>query len=361
MSDPFSTPAKELPRDQWGRPLITPPEGGTPVAYTRVTTFVGPLEDTYHLGQWSQRMVAVGMTKRPDLQLAVSAIEDINEKYSKQKLNRITKDAREAAGAGAKALTGTAMHTYSERIDACDTQEAKDAVIETAPAPYRDDLRAYVKITRYFEVVDMEGFCVVDHLRTGGSYDRILRVTAEGLAQYEADYGTPMRYPSRVDGEDGALVQAGDTFIGDVKTGHVDMGAGKIAMQMGVYSRAKKYDHTDGSRTDLPGDPRQDWGIVIHLPAGEGYAELLWFDIDAGYDAAERLAHEVHQWRKRKDISYSFARVNEAKPKGPSVTEQIGAATSYDALVEIHRANALTWTPGLTQLAKARKEELEKA
>jgi hypothetical protein len=68
-TDLFSTVENELPRDRWGRPLITPPTGGEPRAYTRVTTLAGSVEDTYHLGQWQQRMVAVGMARRPDLVL----------------------------------------------------------------------------------------------------------------------------------------------------------------------------------------------------------------------------------------------------------------------------------------------------
>ena len=61
----FSAPTvvSELPRDRWGRPLITPPDGTTPVPYTRVTTFAKAVEDTYHLGRWAERMVALGMAK----------------------------------------------------------------------------------------------------------------------------------------------------------------------------------------------------------------------------------------------------------------------------------------------------------
>lgn len=346
MPDPFKAPAPELPRDQWGRPLITPPEGGEAVAYQRVTTFVGPLEDTYQLNQWSTRMALVGLMKRADLQLAVLAIPDPNEKYAKRKLNNIARDARDAAGAGRKALTGTAMHTFSERHD-----KGED-VMSQVPEAYRADLTAYAEVMRYFEVLDLEGFVVVDHLRTGGSYDRILRVTEEGLRQYEEDTGHPMTYP------DGTRVQPGDTFIGDVKTGRLDFGFNKIAMQLGVYSRGKKYDHTTGTRTDLPGNPRQDWGIVIHLPAGEGRAELVWANIAAGYDAAERLAHEVHKWRKRDDLATTFRTVDYGVERGPSPVQLINEATTYDELLAIHRDHMLSWTPGLTTLAKARMAEL---
>src|SRR5689334_2925212 len=72
MSD-FTTPAPQVPRDRWQRPLVVPPKGGKPVAYTRCTTFVGCLEDTFNLSRWQQRMVALGLNDRPDLLLAVAA------------------------------------------------------------------------------------------------------------------------------------------------------------------------------------------------------------------------------------------------------------------------------------------------
>ena len=87
MSSPFKTVSSELPRDRWGRPLITPPEGGDPVAYQRVTTFVGALEDTYHLGQWQIRMAVLGTARRRDIQVAAAAITDPKDRYQKRTLN----------------------------------------------------------------------------------------------------------------------------------------------------------------------------------------------------------------------------------------------------------------------------------
>jgi hypothetical protein len=130
-------------------------------------------------------------------------------------------------------------------------------------------------------------------------------------------------------------------------------------MQLGVYSRGKKYDHTTGARTDLPGNPRHDWGIVIHLPAGEGRADLVWANIDAGYDAAERLAAEVHKWRKRDDLATIFDSADHGVERGPSPVQLINEATTYEQLVAIHREHALAWTPGLTTLVKSRMSELK--
>ncbi|MFC0623816.1 hypothetical protein [Kribbella deserti] len=344
-TDPFSTVSSELPRDQWGRPLITPPEGGEPVAYQRVTTFVGALEDTYHLNLWSQRMVVLGMAARRDLQLAALAISDPNDRYAKRNLNDIAKQAKDAAAGSAKATIGTALHSYTERID-------KGEPLGNVPEEYVPDLNAYRAITEGLESVGIEGFCVNDGLRVGGSYDRIYRFTQEFLAAYEARHGKRLMTP------DGDLVEPGDALIGDVKTGNIDLGMGKICMQLGTYANSEDYDHTVGRRTPLLGNPSREWGVVVHLPAGAGAARLVWADIASGWTVASTLARGVHDWRKRKDLAHDFASLTVTKAPEASLVDLIRAAPSYDALVALYAQNASSWTPGLTALASTRKKEL---
>ena len=344
-TDPFVTPSSELPRDRWGRPLITPPEGGEPEAYMRVTTFVGCLEDTYHLSLWSQRMVVLGMANRQDLRLGAAAISDPDDRNAKKTLNDIAKQAKDAAAGSAKATIGTALHSYTERID-------KGEALGNVPEEYVPDLEAYRIITRYLESAGIEGFCVNDALRVGGSYDRIYRFTAEFLDAYEAEHGSRFRYP------DGREVLPGDCVIGDVKTGNIDLGMGKICMQLGTYANSLDYDHTVGSRTPLVGNPSKDWGVVVHLPAGKGQARLVWADIASGYAVASTLARGVHDWRKRRDLAHDFAAVTVGKAPEASLVDLIKAAPSYDALLRLYEQNAMTWTPGLTSLASARRAEL---
>ena len=353
MADPFSTVATELPRDRWGRPLIAPPEGGDATAYTRVTTFVGCLEDTYHLSLWSQRMVTLGMSRRRDLVLAASAIDDPSDQYQKRKLNDIAKSAKDASAGDAAANTGTAIHSLTERVD------RGEPLSEYVPEEYLPDIQAYQDITRGLQSLAIEGFCVRDDLRVGGSYDRIYAFTEEFLDAYAAKHGGPLAYPPTGDHEYGVPVQPGDAVIGDVKTGHVDLGAGKIAMQLGVYANSQDYDHTLGTRTPLAGNPSKDWGLVIHLPAGTGTARLLWFDIRAGFETASTLAKGVQDWRKRKDLTHVFTTTTASAQAGPTVVEQIKAASSYAALQGIYAMNAAKWTPGLTALAAERRAEIE--
>ena len=246
-----------IPRDGWGRPLVIPPGGGKPIAYTRCTTYVGVLEDTYNLARWQQRMVALGLASRPDLLLAVSAHGD-----DKQQLNKICADAQEAAAAHAAATTGTALHALTERLD-------RGLPVGVIPDAYLADLAAYEKKTARFTPVEIEKFTVLDELQVGGTPDRVL--------EFE-----------------------GRRYIGDVKTGSIEYGIGKIAMQLAVYSRSSLYDHVTGNRAGLSVD--QNNAIVVHLPAGEGRCELHWVNIAAGWEAVQ-LATSVRAWRTRKGLS----------------------------------------------------------
>lgn len=247
--------APPIPRDRWHRPLVAPPEGGKPRAYTRCTTYVDCLDDKYNLQVWQQRMVALGLADRPDLLLAVSAHRD-----DKKHLNTLTEQAREAAAAGAAATTGTALHALTERLD-------RDQPLGAVPDTYRADLDAYRAATEgTVEPLLIEAFTVHDELMIGGTPDRVLR------------YG-----------------QCG--YIGDIKTGSIDYSAGKIAMQLAVYARSMPYDHVTQTRSPYPVEVNTQWGLVIHLPAGTGTCELRWIDLDAGWRGVQ-LATQVRAFRR---------------------------------------------------------------
>ena len=252
--------AVQVPRDRWQRPLVIPRDGGKPVAYTRCTTYVGCLEDTYNLARWQQRMVALGLASRPDLLLAVSAHRD-----DKTQLNRICSDAQEAAAAHAAATTGTALHALTDRLD-------RGLPLGVIPEAYQADLAAYEKETAELAPVEIEAFTVLDTLQIGGTPDRVVEFR-------------------------------GSRYIADVKTGSIQYGIGKIAMQLAVYSRSSLYDPATAERTGLGVD--QNNAIVIHLPAGEGRCELHWVNIAAGWEAVQ-LATKVRTWRARSGLSIPF-------------------------------------------------------
>ncbi len=75
----------EIDRDRYGRPLVVPPSGGKPVAYTRATTIANSLDDASALVAWKMRMAAIGLTTRPDILLSITAAQEdkmaVNSKY----------------------------------------------------------------------------------------------------------------------------------------------------------------------------------------------------------------------------------------------------------------------------------------
>src|SRR5690606_1008152 len=72
--DPRGVGVSAVQRDRWGRPLIVPPGGGDPVAYTRVSTLAKALDDTSNLMAWKQRVTAVGLARRQDLRTRLAGI-----------------------------------------------------------------------------------------------------------------------------------------------------------------------------------------------------------------------------------------------------------------------------------------------
>lgn len=335
-TDAFDTP---IPRDRWGRPLVTPLNGGKPVAYTRCTTFVGCLEDTYNLSLWQQRMVALGLADRPDLMLSVAAHRD-----DKKKLNELVDQAREAAAATAAATTGTALHTLTERVD-------RNETLGVIPVAYQADLDAYRDATSPFKVETIEQFRVQDDLKIGGTTDRIFEYL-------------------------------GTRYIGDVKTGSIEWGIGKIAMQLATYANSVPYDWGTRQRTPDPWPVDLDRAIIVHLPAGQGVCNLVWVDIKAGWEAVTTLAQPVRAWRSRKNLSEPFIptpraaltvvpepAAHKASPKlvvvgAPPKTDDflvaVDNSTSLDDLTDIwRRATAANeWTDELLQACTMRKAKI---
>lgn len=320
MTQTLDSIAAEVPRDYWHRPLVQPPEGGKLIAYTRCTTYVGCLEDTFKLGQWLQRHVAIGLSLRPDLLTAAAAHRD-----DRDRLDEICTAAREAAAASAGATTGTALHALTEQHD-------RGLDIGPLPESVQRDLDAYVRATQHLTARHIERFCVLDELKIGGTPDRVV------------DDGGPK------------------LKIADVKTGNIEYGIGKIAMQLAVYARAQLYDPQTHERTPLH-DVDLDRAIVIHLPAGTGTCELVEVDIGAGWQAVQ-IATRVRGWRKQRfaNLAKSIVRAEGVattqppkQPEPDALSDLIAAADSLDALTALWREHAHDWKPEHTEIARARK------
>lgn len=345
----FEEIADSVPRDRFGRPMIIPPEGGKQTPYTRATTLAGAIEDTYNLGQWQQRMVAAGLARRKDLHLRAASLglqpdTDPEKRKWKTAMDEVTEAAKEAAQASSSAITGTALHSFTEAVDLGHDIEIPDEIAKHITS-YRD---ATAQVT----ALHVEQFLVVDELKVGGTADRIVRI----------------------DGHDGL-------YIADIKTGSVEYGVQKMCMQLALYAHGQRYNPATGERHPIPGI-NTDRGLIIHLDAKSGDCRLLWIDIAAGWEAV-RLAGEVRAWRARKDLAQpwqpnaahiptpktvaertasSIAAI-ETQRRTAAIENAIAAARTAEELTQIwtEASRAGAWTQALTELAAARKQAVTAA
>lgn len=299
MTDLFDAPSKaggwggntEIERDRYGRPLVTPPGGGKPTAYTRCTTYVDALDSKEGLMRWKARMTALGLAARPDLALAIQSTNPDDKKS----LDAVVDQALDAAKASAAATTGTALHQLTERIDEGGTLDGL-----ALPDEHRASLDAYRRATEHIEWSAIEQFRVHDELKIGGTADRVAVI-------------------------DGASV------IADVKTGSIDY-PGKFAMQLAVYAHSLVYDHATGERHSDTPPADLERGLIIHLPAGAGECTLHWIDLTAGWEAVE-IAGRVREWRSRSN----------SKAKDRRLLQPYIGQTGVDPLQKwVDKATALT-------------------
>jgi hypothetical protein len=322
----FTTPTSrpEPKRDRWGRYLLPDPSTGKERAWTRATTFAKTVSDMYGLGKWQERMVAYGIANRSDL-YALAASTKIDDKG---KFDRICEDAKEAAKASSGANLGTALHAFTEQIDA-----GQDV---TVPAPWDADVDAYrtalntARITMHAPWI--ERIVVFPEYGIAGTLDRII--------------GHP-DWPT--------------WRIADVKTGKtLDYSWGEIAIQLAIYANASYIwdGPTNGNETEYLGwwkpmpPVDQSTALVMHLPVGQGRCDLYDVDIAAGLEALQ-LCADVRLWRARKGIAVPHVSAL------PELDWLIAVAPTREAVEDVWRDHHADWTPAHTDLAKARLAALE--
>lgn len=261
------SPAAEIPRDRWDRPLIVPPEGGNAIAYTRVSTLAKALDDLNNLMAWQSRKTAEGLLMRPDLITRTAGIianGDPNTDWpTKKALNTVCREAREAAGAGTGASAGTGLHALTEAVD-------RGERLPYVPDADRARLEAYSEATADLVALDAETFVVCDELRTAGTFDRLWR-TADGRA-----------------------------VVGDLKTGKSEADYPlATAMQLAIYAHGKRYNPETGERSALSDHLDLTTALLIHMPASGG-CQVIPLDIEKGWHAAKLAAevhHSVRKWK----------------------------------------------------------------
>jgi hypothetical protein len=246
----FTRPATEIPRDRWGRPLIVPPSGGKPIGYTRVSTLAKALDDKTSLMDWKCRQTAIGLARRPDLVSKTSAVGE-----NRAALNEVVKEALAAAASDRAANVGTALHAFTERIDA--GEQPGDLVPHTDPLYL--DLCAYREATKHLGMEAAELFVVCDELQAAGSFDRLVTIPDIGMA------------------------------VADLKTGqHEPDYPHGVAQQIAIYANSTLYDPEQGRIAALADlGVRTDVGLLIHLPAERGICDLYLIDLEHGWQLAQ--------------------------------------------------------------------------
>lgn len=248
------------------------------LAYTRVTTFIDCIEDKSNLMAWEGRMVLVGAAKDPSYldnvldQVDLLAGDKDEQKQARDWLNRRAQSAKTTAGASIKAEKGTELHGLSELVD--------QGIELPDHSSFGDiiDMDAYKTVTTpLLNIVHTERLVVLDEFKVAGTPDRVSTIRD----------GVTLVAP------DGHVFSPEELIITDLKTGSVEYGALKMAMQLSIYSRAVLY--KDGQRTSM-GNVNRNWGIIIHVAAGSGECDLYWADLSMGWRAVA-IAREIRQLR----------------------------------------------------------------
>ena len=269
----------KIPSPKTGKPIKCPKcsgEGRKLRSYTRTTTYIDVLDDKTNLQAWQMRMVLLGVSRDASLLKGLDVLDaSRDDKAAKDELNRRAQVAKTVAGAEDKADKGTFLHELSELKDL-----GKDLPSNIS---FEDvlDLDAYTRIAAGFDIIHMESLVVHDGLQIGGTPDRVSRWVGEG------DLIPP----------DGVPIERDELLITDLKTGTVEYGALKMAMQLSLYSRSKLYDADTGERSSI-GKVNQKWGVIMNVPAGSGEGSLYWADLEMGWAAVE-VAGMVRDLRSR--------------------------------------------------------------
>jgi hypothetical protein len=313
-----SPPVEEedpVPRDHLKRPLLFVPGTDKPQGHTRVTTFVGAIEDQEGITRWKGQRIVEGFGNdmyrgTEDTGLVEGAAQHVDEYHQafaeadrklaedevtlaeyrelvdaaeatlKKALDEIREEAFVLGGGEKKADAGTRLHALTELVDR--GEDLPDDVTASELADLDAYKRECDRVGLKFKHIEL--FVANAEHKTAGTLDRLALYKPEGA-------------------------QRAKTVVADIKTGKIEY-PGKIAGQIAEYAGSEIVDletirDPESKRAKL--GAVQDIGLVIHLPAGRG--ECTIYEIDLAFGRRwNKLCAEVRSIR------------NESKRKGVVLT-----------------------------------------
>jgi hypothetical protein len=304
-------------------------------------------------------MIAWGLSRRPDLVLALQTCTLAPE--DKNRIDEICDQAFEYAQGNAGATIGTSIHHLADRVD------RGEAVPDVGP--YNITVDAYREVASHFTFHCIEQFVVCEELSTAGTPDRLCSPKGRMVAPDMTVYGPE------------------DRLIWDLKTGgSVDYLEIKATVQLTPYALGRPYRHvaerSTGTRKkdiEVMGEyfdwpegiaPSHKWGILCHVPAGEGIASLHWVPIEAaGVELAEH-SNKTLWWRKQRLIVPAELPVIEkpdesssvAPPSKEDVLEWLkGESLHEDDIDEIYGVAGPVWDDECTAAAEGAMQRIMSA
>lgn len=282
---------------------------GPSALYTRVTTWISCLEDTYSLGQHQERGVVVGMAARRSLCERANNVDLAGDEAAvKAALNAIAAEARAAAGWNEKADLGTAFHGLAQIWDA--GFEGARRPYDNLSPEFADMIWAYDEATKGNEYAHIEAGMVNDEFRTYGTPDR-LRVLS-GRERTNLWHENPANQPN-------AAIPT--LRVTDIKTGRIDYGWQKMELQLACYALSALYDPDTGIRTEL--DIDQEYAEIVHVPYGLGECTVHLVPIGEAVRVLRTLVPAVRAWRARKP--------SWVPQEAPALTSGVAAAWPTEA------------------------------
>lgn len=247
----------KIPRDNYGRPKLYPPEGGPRVSYSRCSTLAKDIDKASDgLFKYYQANAMIGMAQTPSLLNRVKAIIAKGGNWDKEKgaLKEIAKTAETIGGNTNKADRGTSIHDYAEAIEIDPDGFDWAAVEEDLKGPL-DGYYEFISSKSALSYIAREVFLSVNvpmKTPTGNAF--VLR--AAGSADRICEIG-------------------GKRYMVDIKTGKDDEYRMGVSGQLALYVEGQLYQDNE---------VRQDVPWADFYPNADGKAEYA--SHDCSYDEA---------------------------------------------------------------------------